>query len=730
MILQTSFRYDGWRFFVQPLNSRGTCHPGPSHECNNEVQMILFVHVGWFVQWTALMIEFDLYVGKLERLIAGGWVRPTMMQKHSPSTATICTQFAIPNHVAMLQDADRVEYYKRAILWQRPLTSREKHSQPQQQSEPSSHVARLRVLEVGCGPLALLSLLALQQGAALVDALELNPTVHQFASTFTQQIGVTAAGPRQELQTQHKERQRLRIFRCYSKLFPLSPNCAAPGRSSNCGGGTALLAPQSEAVRRPAARPANLPALTMDRRNPLKSAPFADSVAASANALTSAGDASSAVGGAAAASEASGGGNSGASLANPAAEHGVEAIETVSYAALNPTWLAVSRPADLLSGAVQQSNLLATAPSEDQAGASAACQLPAATDGAAAFVRAGPPKTQDCFASDDPIEPEAVEPAVSHPAVESGEFGAPAANRNSGRIPAAIAAAASIGQHQKLQQRHQLQYSQPQHEGCCYDLVIHEILGDFASQEGAADVIRDIQSRTQSIPKSIPFAARTFIGISELPSPCCVKYPASEHAERSVLSPRRRLLQSVGLRFSQTLLCAQLQAMEELQFEAKLDSQMLQRRQLNFTAERDGLLAGLLAAVEIEIRPGLFFGPVYEGQCDSWYTNMVLLGRDIRISKGDTVCVSTEANLTNFQRELQMARRHQGLRGKGWVSVSRPSYTFSGRVLHLRGGEEPAASDRHEKKCDGTIDMFGYSRHSAVAERRVADFALLVPAEV
>ena len=55
--------------------------------------------------------------------------------------------------------------------------------------------------------------------------------------------------------------------------------------------------------------------------------------------------------------------------------------------------------------------------------------------------------------------------------------------------------------------------------------MLHEILGDFASQEGAADIVRDIQMRTASIPRSIPFAARTFIGVAEMPSPCCIKYP-------------------------------------------------------------------------------------------------------------------------------------------------------------------------------------------------------------
>lgn len=100
----------------------------------------------------------------------------------------------------MLQDEDRVRFYKQAILWKMPTTLEEqeqkKHlqgeelheslrelpnSKAQQQHQPQrlqqklqSHVTGLRILEIGCGPLALLSLLAVQQGAAQVDALEVS----------------------------------------------------------------------------------------------------------------------------------------------------------------------------------------------------------------------------------------------------------------------------------------------------------------------------------------------------------------------------------------------------------------------------------------------------------------------------------------------------------------------------------------------------------------------------
>lgn len=114
-----------------------------------------------------------------------------------PAHPFVC---AIDCRQAMLQDEDGVRFYKQAILWKMPTTLKEqeqkKHLQEegpheslqespnlkaQQQQQPQrlqqklhSHVTGLRILEIGCGPLALLSLLAVQQGAAQVDAVEVS----------------------------------------------------------------------------------------------------------------------------------------------------------------------------------------------------------------------------------------------------------------------------------------------------------------------------------------------------------------------------------------------------------------------------------------------------------------------------------------------------------------------------------------------------------------------------
>ena len=83
---------------------------------------------------------------------------------------------------AMLEDSDRVAFYKEAI---RSLTgnNKQQQQQQQQQQEHLKGLCDMRVLEIGCGPLALLSLLAIQQGAPRVDALEVRGTINTNPTT-------------------------------------------------------------------------------------------------------------------------------------------------------------------------------------------------------------------------------------------------------------------------------------------------------------------------------------------------------------------------------------------------------------------------------------------------------------------------------------------------------------------------------------------------------------------
>ncbi|XP_026193594.1 uncharacterized protein LOC34621767 [Cyclospora cayetanensis] len=97
-------------------------------------------------------------------------------------------------------------------------------------------------------------------------------------------------------------------------------------------------------------------------------------------------------------------------------------------------------------------------------------------------------------------------------------------------------------------------------------LLLHEIIGDFAGNEGAADVVLHLQQMltllqleqgvcTPRLPKSVPVAARSFL------RPCCfpdaseLPFPHHTFCQRSRVSPGRKLLQAVGL-LQQPLLLA------------------------------------------------------------------------------------------------------------------------------------------------------------------------------
>ncbi|CDJ60228.1 Conserved Plasmodium protein, related [Eimeria maxima] len=629
------------------------------------------------------------HVDKIRQLVDGGFVRRSLLQRATPSTASICGQFGIPNHLAMLEDDDRVKFYKEAILWQghsqshlqqllplrqTKLPCEQRGPMPQdttaQELKPRktgrSQVYGRRVLEIGCGPLALLSLLAVQQGAAQVDALELNPGVYQFASTFVKQIGVNPPPP-QGYDLKGPQKPRLRVFRCYSKLFPLASWSSAADST----------------LRTPSA--SSSPALLADARPTTSAAaPPPSPVVLSTE-------------GAAAATTAAAASGAGVGLTCGLANAGADGDKTTCTASVSSaSWSpgTATAPPSYMTVAHSQGSL---------EGSSAAARAEA-TAGSAVDVAESHPSTPSWLAR--PLSCRSTRVAKRLRASPGGSRSRCRRKSNSLWTRKCTTSA------QDSPSDHQVQ----QVEGELYDMVLHEILGDFASQEGAADVIRDIQERTGTIPHSIPFAARTFVG-------------ASEHPERTVLSPRERLLQSVGLRFSEVLLSTQLKAIEELDFEARMDTQMLQRRTLLFEVEKDGFFAGFLAAMEVEIRPGVFFGPVYEGQCDSWYTNVVLLGKEIAVFKGDRVILKTEVNLTNFQREQHMVGLchscspacmtvhlfqlifdlsviagavAKGPKGRQWVSVSRPSYTFSGQVLPQTGCAEtfgPIVIDFDEQAC-------------------------------
>ncbi|XP_026189738.1 uncharacterized protein LOC34618912 [Cyclospora cayetanensis] len=209
-------------------------------------------------------------------------------------------------------------------------------------------------------------------------------------------------------------------------------------------------------------------------------------------------------------------------------------------------------------------------------------------------------------------------------------------------------------------------------------IIIHEIIGDFASQEGVADAVSDIQERTGCLPLSIPFGAETLICPASLPEPEHFLYPAHSYEGRSILSPRRILLQSVRLNTTHLLLSEGFQPFETLKFQEPMAKQMEQRKTLSFVIHKPGHMAGLLVVIKIEIYPGQFFGTFRNGETDSWYTSLVLLPEEIEVETGDNITVETLANMRNYSR-VSGSKQSQKTAGKAETSilVSKPTYTFT-----------------------------------------------------
>ncbi|KAL8433266.1 hypothetical protein ACSSS7_004051 [Eimeria intestinalis] len=225
-------------------------------------------------------------------------------------------------------------------------------------------------------------------------------------------------------------------------------------------------------------------------------------------------------------------------------------------------------------------------------------------------------------------------------------------------------------------------------------VIIHEVIGDFASQEGVADAILDVQQRTGTQPLSIPYGAETLVCPACLPEPEHFLYPAHSYQGRSILSPRRILLQSVRLNTSHLLLSEGYQAFESLLFQEAMDKQMEQKKTLRFTICKPGPMAGLLAVIKIEIYPGQFFGTFRNGETDSWYTSLVLLPEEVNVEPGDIITIETCADLRNYSlvgsgKPSQKAGSRLDSRP---VQVSKPTYTFT-VVVH-----RPSFSNRRPFK--------------------------------
>lgn len=171
---------------------------------------------------------------KLDLLLKMGVVATTEVnESEEVHTLSICGQFAEENHLAMLKDSDRVSYYRKVRGFPArcglctPTAGDQAHilgctvydilhpryrfvQAMQWTGEPSSRGRKLvegrRVLEIGTGPISLLSINAVNAGAEHVVALEASRPSHCRAKKFVEAIGMN-----------HK----IDVVQGYSKRIPI-----------------------------------------------------------------------------------------------------------------------------------------------------------------------------------------------------------------------------------------------------------------------------------------------------------------------------------------------------------------------------------------------------------------------------------------------------------------------------------------------------------------------------
>eukprot|EP00668_Euglena_longa_P019027 GGOE01023717.1.p1 GENE.GGOE01023717.1~~GGOE01023717.1.p1 ORF type:complete len:261 (-),score=47.14 GGOE01023717.1:130-912(-) len=171
------------------------------------------------------------------------------------------------------------------------------------------------------------------------------------------------------------------------------------------------------------------------------------------------------------------------------------------------------------------------------------------------------------------------------------------------------------------------------------DVVVHEILGNIASEEGAALSLSDAQHRFVKQPPppnfSIPHRARTWIAPTAFP----VVY------EDDVQLPAQRRTYRLD-EFPEDLLLAAAQVWEDLQFTQPLP--LTSSQTLQFRCSRSGPLCGLVNYITVDFdKEGATCINTLR-QRTTWRVVVALFGQSVHMECGDTVAVRCMADIHVF----------------------------------------------------------------------------------
>lgn len=189
------------------------------------------------------------------------------------------------------------------------------------------------------------------------------------------------------------------------------------------------------------------------------------------------------------------------------------------------------------------------------------------------------------------------------------------------------------------------------------DVVVHEILGEIASIEGAGRAIRDAQARhLLAFPSrarvSIPATASSFICPCEMPDgdfwaqqPFPVILPPGVSSLKLWKFPRR------------SLLCDEWQEMERLDFESEGGLRLVDARELAFTVRKSGVFSGfvirmqasLLAHDTEEVSTWCWDEEKQEESCQGHWAQQMVVFDAQEVAAGDIVDLSVTTDTSTLQ---------------------------------------------------------------------------------
>ena len=202
------------------------------------------------------------------------------------------------------------------------------------------------------------------------------------------------------------------------------------------------------------------------------------------------------------------------------------------------------------------------------------------------------------------------------------------------------------------------------------DLMIHELIGEIAGEEGAVAAIVDAQRRhmdpSASAPLSIPSRTTTLLAPCEYPDEA---YCATRPAAVLDCPGSAQALKLPGL--PRSTLLAPPQICEDLRFESGAP-EATQARELQFEMARDGKLRGV--ALHVELHCGADGG---DSPCDvssawpgsHWRNYLLLLGEGVAVRAGDAVRVRTSAELGGSQPRYSFEASVKPLAAEQWTSI-------------------------------------------------------------